>query len=295
VNIVGSEGDSFSLPPAVSEDASSWLDVAQPRTTPPDSSPANALLGWQAQAALPPAENHMLSLSVDRDADRFHKILRGKVREELGKYIEQGELITRKGEDVVSVPIPGINLPRFVHGKNEESSGKGKSGNGKGGSGDPQQSGAGGGAGDQSSKHMLEVEVSIEELAEILGEELELPRIEPKGKSASESERPSYNGVSRNGPDSLIHPRRSFREALKREIASGNYDPDDPSISFEDEDFRFRYPQTTPDLEANAVIFHIMDVSGSMESEQKDIARAISFWTDAEFNSKVQHLKGDSK
>jgi uncharacterized sporulation protein YeaH/YhbH (DUF444 family) len=34
----------------------------------------------------------------------------------------------------------------------------------------------------------LEVELSVEELAQILGEELELPKIEPKGKKTIQSQ-----------------------------------------------------------------------------------------------------------
>ena len=37
-------------------------------------------------------------------------------------------------------------------------------------------------AGDAPGEHMLEVDVSLEELAQMLGDELELPNICPKGK-----------------------------------------------------------------------------------------------------------------
>ena len=36
-------------------------------------------------------------------------------------------------------------------------------------------------AGDRPGDHLLDVEISLQELAEIMGEELELPRIMPKG------------------------------------------------------------------------------------------------------------------
>ena len=38
-------------------------------------------------------------------------------------------------------------------------------------------------AGGDEGQHVLEVDVTLEELAQILGDELELPRIEPKGKA----------------------------------------------------------------------------------------------------------------
>ena len=48
------------------------------------------------------------------------------------------------------------------------------------GAGEP-EAGAGQ-AGNAPGEHILEVEVSLEELAKILGEELELPAIKPKGR-----------------------------------------------------------------------------------------------------------------
>ncbi len=41
-----------------------------------------------------------------------------------------------------------------------------------------------------SQNHVLEVEVTLEELAAILGDELELPRIEPKGKANIDQSKP---------------------------------------------------------------------------------------------------------
>ena len=57
--------------------------------------------------------------------------------------------------------------------------------------GDPDKNGAGK-AGSQPGEHALEVELSLEELAEILGEELELPRIEPKGKQRLITQKDRY-------------------------------------------------------------------------------------------------------
>ena len=45
--------------------------------------------------------------------------------------------------------------------------------------------------------------MSLDELAEMLGEELELPAIEPKGRKNIISSRDRYVGISRYGPESL--------------------------------------------------------------------------------------------
>jgi hypothetical protein len=46
------------------------------------------------------------------------------------------------------------------------------------------------------------------------------------------------------------------------------------------EDRRFRAPRVVQSPQNNAVIFYLMDVSGSMGDEQKDIVRIESFWID---------------
>jgi len=88
-------------------------------------------------------------------------------------------------------------------------------------------------------------------------------------------------GIRRVGPESLKHFKRTYREALKRQIASGVYNPDSPIIVPVREDKRFRSWKTQEKYESNAVIIYMMDVSGSMGEEQKDIVRKESFWIDA--------------
>ena len=67
----------------------------------------------------------------------------------------------------------------------------------------------------------MEVDLTLDELAEILAEELKLPRIEPKGKERIVAKKDRYTGVRRTGPESLRHFRRTFKQALKRQIAYG--------------------------------------------------------------------------
>ena len=45
--------------------------------------------------------------------------------------------------------------------------------------------------------HLMEVEMTLQELAEILGDELELPRIEPKGQANIIQEKYRYNSIRR--------------------------------------------------------------------------------------------------
>ena len=57
-------------------------------------------------------------MKIDRDASRFKQIVRGKIRENLRKYVTHGEMIGRKGKDLVSIPLPQLDVPHFKYGQN---------------------------------------------------------------------------------------------------------------------------------------------------------------------------------
>ena len=222
-----------------------------------------------------------MARAIDNDYQRFKQIVRGKVRENLKKYITHGEMIGRQGREYVSIPIPNIEIPHFRHGQK----GSGGVGQGEGDVGSPigrgQDDGDGSGqAGDQPGAHIREVEVSLEELADMLAAELELPRIEPKGKSTISSRKDKYNSIRRTGPESLRHLKRTYKKALKRLIAADQYNPESPIIVPEREDRLYRSWKTTTQPETNAAIIYMMDVSGSMTDDQKEIVRIESFWID---------------
>jgi uncharacterized protein len=234
-----------------------------------------------------------MSLKIDQDHSRFRAIVRGKIRQNLRKYISQGELIGRKGKDLVSIPIPQIDIPRFRFGDKQQ----GGAGQGDGEPGDPiggeqgEEGGEGKQAGQGAGEHSLEVDVTLDELAAILGEELELPDIQDKGKSKIINAKDRYTGVRRVGPESLRHFRRTYREALKRQISMGTYAPDKPVIVPIPDDKRYRSWKTEAEPVANAVIIYMMDVSGSMGDEQKEIVRIESFWIDTWLSKQYKGLE----
>ncbi len=215
---------------------------------------------------------------IEQDHQRFRQIVRGKIRKDLRRFISRGELIAREGADgrVVSVPIHDIDIPTFRYGDNS-----GGVGMGEGEEGDAVQPGQGkAGGGDQPGQHILEVDVSLEELADILGEELELPRIEPKGEHRVTTVRDKYSGIRPTGPASLRHFKRTYKEALKRQLALGEYNPDDPVIVPIKRDLRYRSWVEVKKPQSNALIVYMMDVSGSMGDEQKELVRLEAFWID---------------
>ncbi len=230
---------------------------------------------------------------IKQDHSRFRDIVRGKVRRNLKSYISNGELIGKQGNDRVSIPLPQIELPRFKFSSQDGGGvgqGQGKPGDGIG-DGDGQPGEGAGEAGEGEGEKALEVDVTLDELAQILGEELELPRIEPKGSKQVVSERDKYTGIRPVGPNSLRHFKRTYTRALKRTIATGEFNPKNPVVVPVKDDMRYRAWTTVSSPQANALVIYMMDVSGSMGDEQKEIVRIESFWINAWLKSQYEGIE----
>jgi len=230
-------------------------------------------------------------MKMESDVNRFRKIVRGKIKKELRRFISSGDLIGRQGKELIKIPLPRIDLPKFSFGDNQEqgvSQGEGEVGD-QVGQGEPQP--GQGEAGEGEGQHTLEVEVTLDDLAKILSEELELPNIENKGKKNIEDKELRYTGILKQGPESLRHFKRTYKEALKRTISEGTYDPDNPIIVPIKEDKRYRSFSVHHRPVANAAIIYMMDVSGSMGDEQKEIVRLTSFWLDTWLSTQYKGIE----
>ena len=106
-------------------------------------------------------------LKIDKDHQRFRQIVKGRIREDLRKFLTKGELIGKEGKHLISIPVRGIELPHFRYGDNS-----GGVGAGDGKEGDVVGKGPGKGAqgGTEPGAHIMEVDLTLDELAEILAE-----------------------------------------------------------------------------------------------------------------------------
>ncbi|MEQ8848813.1 DUF444 family protein [Botrimarina sp.] len=231
-----------------------------------------------------------MSLPIERDVRRFRQIVRGKVRENLKRYVSHGEMLGRKGKDVVSIPVPSLDVPRFRFGDNSGGVGQGEGEEGES-IGQGQGQGGQGAGGEAGAEHYTEVDVPLEELAALLAEELELPNIEPRGKAAIQAAKAKYNSVRSTGPESLRHNKRTYLKALQREISTGGYNPTRPNIIPVKGDKRYRSWTSVDEPMVNAAVIYVMDVSGSMTDEQKSVVRNAAFWIDAYLKSQYTGLE----
>lgn len=230
-----------------------------------------------------------MATSIERQRRRFREILKGYVRRDLRKYIVHGEMIGRKGKDLISIPVPKIDLPHFRFGKDGGGVGQGSGEEGEliGSNGKP---GNGGGAGDQPGWHIAEVELSIDELAEMLSQEFSLPFLKPKGEKDIEEKKDRYTSTRSTGPESLRIIKRTMKRAFIRFWSS--MDPDEAEASDFDiglfldnfypvrSDKIYRSWKSYCEKRTKAAIIYMMDISGSMSEEKKVIVRTTCFWMD---------------
>lgn len=226
-------------------------------------------------------------MGIKEDQRRFKDIVKGRVKEDFKKYVTQGEMIGKREDEFVKIPLPSIDIPTFRYGP--KSQGGVGQGSGQPGEGVPEPGEGGGQAGEAPGEHKLEVELSIDELADILAEKLELPKIEPKGSKNIESLKSKYTGLAPVGPEGLRHFKSSYKKALKRYVSSGVYDPEKPVIVPIRSDMRYKSFKKVEKPETQAVVIYMMDVSGSMGEEQKEIVRLESFWINTWLK---KHYKG---
>src|SRR5215211_5355627 len=188
-------------------------------------------------------------LKIEKDHQRFRQIVKGRIRDDLRKFLTKGELIGKEGKHLISIPVRGIDLPHYRYGDNSQGvgAGDGKEGDVVG-KGQPGQGKSQGG--------------------------------NDKGHHRITTQREKYSSLRKVGPESLRHFKRSFKEALKRQIMVGDYDPDNPIIIPQKKDIRFRSWKEVKSPQSNALIVFMMDVSGSMGEEQKELVRLESFWID---------------
>ena len=212
------------------------------------------------------------------DQARHHEKVKEAIKANLADIVGEESIITSDGNKIVKVPIRSLELPRFrydVNRRNHLGQGQGDSREGDVIPDDAQSgSGKGKGAGDQPGVDYYEAEVSIDDLAELIFEDLALPNLEQKLAQQIESTVTRFNDIRKSGPMATLDKRRTVLENIRRNARAGR--PTFGGIS--NDDLRFKTWVEDIRLETNAVIIAMRDVSGSMGEFEKYISRSFYFW-----------------
>ena len=87
---------------------------------------------------------------------------------------------------------------------------------------------------------MLEVDVTLDELADILGEELELPTSRTRARARSSAPRTATPASAASAPSRCATSSAPTARRCKRSIASGTYNPAEPIVVPHHDDKRYR-------------------------------------------------------
>tara|TARA_Y100000034_G_scaffold132603_1_gene196015 strand:+ start:97 stop:1269 length:1173 start_codon:yes stop_codon:yes gene_type:complete len=228
--------------------------------------------------------------SADRsatDRSRHKQKIRDAIREGIYDIVSDESIIGQDGKKRIKIPVKGIKEYRFVYGDNETNKSSGsapgkniRKGQKIGASKKREKEGAGG-AGNTAGEEIYEVEITLEELSYYLFDSLNLPDLEKKKFKDMVGDRVRRKGYRSQG----IRPRLSKKETLKNKIRrkkassrTGSLDENcDERFPFHKNDLKYRHIDVKPKENSNAVIFFVMDTSGSMTKEKKFIARSFFF------------------
>ena len=244
---------------------------------------------------------------VDRAASdrvRHKKKIEKAIKESIKDVIAEESIIGQNGKKKIRIPVRGLKEYRFIFGNNEKNKTVGSGGNHKLKRGQKighkrAQKGKGQGTGSKGSnekgEEYYDVEVTIEELAEYLFNDLEFPDLEKKQFRFVSQESIKRKGYRFKG----IRPRLSKKETIKRKIRrkkmaqkAGTYNPEeDERFPFHQNDLKYHHIKPKKKDNSAAVIFFLMDVSGSMSQERKFLARSFFFLLYQFLNHKYEKLE----
>ena len=227
--------------------------------------------------------------SADRsasDRSRHKEKIKEAIRDGIHNIVSDESIIGKEGKKKIKIPVRGIKEFRFVYGNNSDNKKVGsapgkkiKKGQVIGQAKKRKKSTGAGKPGDKTGEEFYEVEITLEELSDYLFESLNLPDLEKKKLKNMISEKMKRKGHRKEG----IRPRLSKKETLKNKIRrknslklSGEIDPDE-SIPFHASDLKYKHIVKSEKESSNAVIFFLMDTSGSMTQNKKFMARSFFF------------------
>ena len=215
----------------------------------------------------------------ERDRRRNHDRVRQQIAERLRDQVGDEELITAGPEHTIRVPVTGQREWRFIFDRQRQQGVGQSDGVGEGDvidlgtpDGEGQPGGEGAGEGGGGGEVTYEVELDMEEVEQHLFEQLGLPRLAPRGLQQERTEHIFFDDRARKGP--LLDKKATIRANLKRNAQAGKAGIGD----FDRDDLRYLTFREQMRPSSQAVVFLVMDVSGSMGQFERRIARLFFWW-----------------
>jgi uncharacterized protein len=229
--------------------------------------------------------------NADRSASdrRRHKEkIEKAIKEGIHDIVAEESIIGQSGKKKIKIPVRGIKEYQFVFGRNQGSKGvgsaqgqdikkgqkikEGQKGQGKG---------QGKKAGNEKGEEFYEVELTLDELAKYLFDDLNLPDLEKKSDASVMAEKIKRKGYRTKGIRARLSKKETLKNKIRRQkqaVKNKTWDPESGErFTFHEDDLKYKHIEIKHKPITNAVIFFIMDVSGSMGKQKKFLARSFFF------------------
>lgn len=227
------------------------------------------------------------------DQARHQQRVREAIKKNLPDLVSDESIIMSDGRKTVKVPIKSLDEAHFIYNFNKKQhvgQGDGDSQVGDVIGVDSQMSkrgDKGGEAGDQPGEDIFDTEISIDDLETILFDEMELPNLEEKPKQVMQTTEIVFNDIRKKGIMSNLDKKKTLLEHIRRHAKAGSKELG----AISPDDLRYKTWQEIVKPRSNAVIFALMDTSGSMGAFEKYCARSAFFWMNRFLKKKYEHVE----
>lgn len=222
------------------------------------------------------------------DRRRHRQLVEKSIKENLGDILSEESIIGETKNKKFKIPIRGIKEYQFVFGRNNKgvATGTGEEKRGDKLSDGSQNQGQKGnkGAGNSPGEDVYETEITLDELMDYIVEDLELPNLDKKKYSEIITESAARKrGYQRYGINPRLAKKKtvqakiSRKQGKRRALIEAGLDDNIERFPFREDDIRYYKVKKRPKKESNAVMIFIMDVSGSMDSSKKYLARSLFY------------------
>lgn len=218
------------------------------------------------------------------DRSRHKRKIEEAIKDGIHHIVSDESIIGQEGKKKFKIPVKGIKEYRFIFSDNEQNP-RSASAPGKNiqkgqqiGKTEKEAEASGDKASNEKGEEFYEVEITLEELAYYLFNDLELPDLEKKTIKNIVGRKYKRHGYRKKGIRPRLDKKKTAIQRIKRKKASlREQDVDDESFPYREEDLKYRHIKETKKHSSNAVIFFVMDISGSMTQQKKFLARSFYF------------------
>ncbi|MDP4090080.1 MAG: sporulation protein YhbH [Bacillota bacterium] len=221
------------------------------------------------------------------DKRRHRQLVEKAIKENLADILSEESIIGQSKDKKFKIPIKGIKEYQFIYGKNVPAvaSGDGTEKRGQFIGQDKTGDGQGGQApGNEEGDEIYETEITLEDVLSYLLQDLELPDMNKKNLSEIMVESGAKkHGYQRHGINPRLAKKKTVTEKIKRKqgrdraTREAGIEEKIERFPFKNDDLRYYKIKKSFKKQSNAAILCIMDVSGSMDSTKKYMARSFFF------------------